>query len=499
MHDGTDRNPHPRPRRPRRLVAGPGLHGHEPELRDRPTGRSRSPRSTGHSTSGVTFLDTSDVYGSGHNEELVGEAIAGRRDEVQLATKFSLSRDGEGHAHRRSAGERAGLRRGEPAPARRRRHRPLLPAPGRPAGADRGHRRRDGRARGSRARSATSGCRRPARPRSAGPRPCTRSPRCRASGRCGPATSRHGACWAWPASTGSASCRSARWAAGSSPARSPAPRTSATTTSGSNQPRFQGEAFAANLRLVDAVRELAAAKGATPGQLALAWVLAQGDDVVPIPGTKRRSLPGGERRRGRDRAHRRRPRPARGDRAAGGGRGHPLPRCRLRLRRQPGAPRMSTDRLLVAVFASRSPEVLLRWGAELGFRTVLVEPATRRVDACGAGRDRARFRRARRTSWRRAPPTSSSPTTTATSSASCCATRWPGRPAGSGVMGNPRHEGPHVAALTALGVPPEEIARVHRPIGLDIGSRAARRDRRVDAGRPARRPQRPPGGFAHGG
>src|SRR3954464_15471714 len=45
---------------------------------------------------GVTFLDTSDVYGSGHNEELVGEAIAGHREEVQLATKFSLSRDGDG-------------------------------------------------------------------------------------------------------------------------------------------------------------------------------------------------------------------------------------------------------------------------------------------------------------------------------------------------------------------------------------------------------------------
>jgi aryl-alcohol dehydrogenase-like predicted oxidoreductase len=40
---------------------------------------------------GITFLDTSDVYGEGHNEELVGEAIAGRRDQVQLATKFSLS------------------------------------------------------------------------------------------------------------------------------------------------------------------------------------------------------------------------------------------------------------------------------------------------------------------------------------------------------------------------------------------------------------------------
>jgi aryl-alcohol dehydrogenase-like predicted oxidoreductase len=54
-------------------------------------------------------------------------------------------------------------------------------------------------------------------------------------------------------------------------------------------PRFTGEAFTANLRLVDAVRQMAAEKGVTAGQLALAWVLAQGADVVPIPGTKRRS------------------------------------------------------------------------------------------------------------------------------------------------------------------------------------------------------------------
>jgi aryl-alcohol dehydrogenase-like predicted oxidoreductase len=53
-------------------------------------------------------------------------------------------------------------------------------------------------------------------------------------------------------------------------------------------PRFTGEAFTANLRLVDAVRALAEERGITAGQLALAWVLAQGDDVVPIPGTKRR-------------------------------------------------------------------------------------------------------------------------------------------------------------------------------------------------------------------
>jgi aryl-alcohol dehydrogenase-like predicted oxidoreductase len=52
-------------------------------------------------------------------------------------------------------------------------------------------------------------------------------------------------------------------------------------------PRFQGENFQANLDLVARVREIAAEKGCTPGQLAIAWLLAQGDDIVPIPGTKR--------------------------------------------------------------------------------------------------------------------------------------------------------------------------------------------------------------------
>ncbi len=53
-------------------------------------------------------------------------------------------------------------------------------------------------------------------------------------------------------------------------------------------PRFQGDNFQRNLDLLARVRELAAAKGVTPGQLALAWLYAQGDDVVPIPGTKHR-------------------------------------------------------------------------------------------------------------------------------------------------------------------------------------------------------------------
>ncbi|HET8541512.1 MAG TPA: aldo/keto reductase [Anaeromyxobacter sp.] len=53
-------------------------------------------------------------------------------------------------------------------------------------------------------------------------------------------------------------------------------------------PRFQGANFDANVRAATAVRALAAARGATPAQLALAWLLHKGDDVAPIPGTKRR-------------------------------------------------------------------------------------------------------------------------------------------------------------------------------------------------------------------
>ena len=158
-----------------------------------------------------------------------------------------------------------------------------------------------------------------------------------------------------------------------------------------------------------------------------------------------------------------------------------------------------SDRLLVAVFASPVSEVLLRWGAELGFRTVLVEPDTARVPA--------------------ATPADVSATgfgeldgELAGGSADVVVTdhhrdelgellrdalarpaRW------IGVMGSPRHEGPHVAALTALGVPAGDIARVHRPIGLDIGSRApAEIALSTLAGLLADRNGRP-GGFEHGG
>ena len=184
-------------------------------------------------------------------------------------------------------GVRPGRVRRLPPAARRRPHRPLLPAPGRPDRADRGDGRRDGRARRGRQGPPPRPLRGVAPRPSAGARHRTRSPRCRPSTRCSPATSRTRSCRR-SASSASGWCPTPRSAAASSPARSPPrlarrgrlPRAGAF-------PRFQGEALDANLGLVDEVREIADAKGCTPGQLALAWVLAQGDDVVPIPGTKR--------------------------------------------------------------------------------------------------------------------------------------------------------------------------------------------------------------------
>ena len=66
------------------------------------------------------------------------------------------------------------------------------------------------------------------------------------------------------------------------------------------QPRFADDAFDANRALVDEIATIAAAHDATPGQIALAWVLAQGDDMIPIPGTKRVAVPRGERGGERD-------------------------------------------------------------------------------------------------------------------------------------------------------------------------------------------------------
>jgi xanthine dehydrogenase accessory factor len=159
---------------------------------------------------------------------------------------------------------------------------------------------------------------------------------------------------------------------------------------------------------------------------------------------------------------------------------------------------VTADRLLVAVFASEVSDVLLRWGAELGFRTALVEPDPTRVPVGTPGTTVRSF--------------AELDDELADGSADVVVTDHHREELGEllrdalarparwvGVMGNPRHEGPHVTALTALGVPPEEIARVHRPIGLDIGSRApAEIAVSTLAGLLADRNGRS-GGFAHGG
>ena len=85
-------------------------------------------------------------------------------------------------------------------------------------------------------------------------------------------------------------------------------------------PRWQGENLERNQELVAKVEQLAAEKGCTSGQLALAWVLAQGEDVVPIPGTKRRRVPRGEPGVTRRRAERRGPAADRRRGSGGGGR-----------------------------------------------------------------------------------------------------------------------------------------------------------------------------------
>jgi xanthine dehydrogenase accessory factor len=125
------------------------------------------------------------------------------------------------------------------------------------------------------------------------------------------------------------------------------------------------------------------------------------------------------------------------------------------------------DRALIAVFASPVSAFLLRYAADAGYRGVLVEPDASRAAGAAIGGF---------TVVSDLPDDLEGADVVVTDhhrdelgvllrDALATKARW------IGIMGNPRHEGPHVAALTALGVPPGEIARVRRPIGLNIGSR----------------------------
>ena len=240
---------------------------------------------------GVNFLDTSDIYGPHTNEELVGRAIADRRDEVVLATKFGIVRDPddptargvERHARVRQAG-----RRGLAEAPGRRPHRPLLPAPRRP------------RARRSRRPSARwpswsqEGKVRYIGLSEAGPDTLRRANAVH------PITALQTEYSLWSREPEDEILPTCRELGIGFVAYSPLGRGFLTGAIQSIDdldeddyrrfsPRFQGENFQRNLDLVTRIAELAADKAVTPAQLALAWVLAQGEDIVPIPGTKRRA------------------------------------------------------------------------------------------------------------------------------------------------------------------------------------------------------------------
>ena len=125
-------------------------------------------------------------------------------------------------------------------------------------------------------------------------------------------------------------------------------------------------------------------------------------------------------------------------------------------------------KVLAAVFASPVATYLLRYGADAGYRAVLVEPDPERSKSVTAdGFELAE-------SLDGFDPDSTDVVVTdhhrpelgvQLRDALAAQVRW------VGIMGNPRHEGPHVAALTELGVAAREISKVHRPIGVNIGSR----------------------------
>ena len=237
---------------------------------------------------GVTLLDTADMYGPFTNEKLVGAAISGRRDEAVLATKFGNVRDPQDPTHRWIDGSPEYVRHACDASLQRLgvdhidlyyQHRvdksvPIEETVGAMAElVAAGKVRRLGL---SEASAATI----------------------RRANAVHPITALQTEYSLWTRHIEDEILSTIRDLGIGLVPYSPLGRGFLTGTITSadalapddfrrQNPRFVGDALAANLALVDRVRTLAERKGVTAGQLALAWVLAQGQDVVPIPGTKR--------------------------------------------------------------------------------------------------------------------------------------------------------------------------------------------------------------------
>jgi aryl-alcohol dehydrogenase-like predicted oxidoreductase len=240
---------------------------------------------------GMTFLDTADVYGYGDNEVLVGKALRGMRDKVFLATKFAIVRDKANPAARGVSGKPEYVRAACEASLKRLGvdtidlyyqhrvdpHTPIEETVGAMAQLV-----REGKVRHIGLSEA------------------------------GPATIRRAAAVhtiaalqteysLWTRDPEDEVLATTRELGIAFVAYSPLGRGFLTGQFKRFEdlaaddyrrfsPRFQGENFQKNLDLVGRVEAIAKEKKCTPGQLALAWLLAQGDDIIPIPGTKRRSF-----------------------------------------------------------------------------------------------------------------------------------------------------------------------------------------------------------------
>jgi len=238
---------------------------------------------------GVTMLDTADMYGHGENERLVGSAIAGRRDEVFLATKFGIVRHPDDPAQRVINGRPDYVRTACDASLRRLRvdhidlyyqHRVDLGVPIEETVGAMADLVSAGKVRYLGLSEASAATLR----------------RAHAVHRI-TAVQNEWSLWSRDLEE-NGQLAAARECGCGIVAYSPLGRGFLTGAFASpddfepndfrrSSPRFTAEHFHKNLELVHEVKALARSKGAAPSQIALAWLLAQGDDVVPIPGTKR--------------------------------------------------------------------------------------------------------------------------------------------------------------------------------------------------------------------
>ena len=239
---------------------------------------------------GLTFLDTADMYGFGDNEELIARAIAGRRSQVFLATKFGIVRSRADATVRGINGQPAYVRAACDASLRRLgvdsidlyyQHRvdPNTPIE---------------ETVGAMAELVRAGKVRHLGLSEASPDTIRRAHAVH------PLTALQSEYSLWTRDPEDGVLATLRELGIGLVAYSPLGRgfltgqfkrfeDFAADDYRRHSPRFQGANFQLNLDLVTRVSQLASAKHCTPGQLALAWVLAQGDDIVPIPGTKRRT------------------------------------------------------------------------------------------------------------------------------------------------------------------------------------------------------------------